>query len=42
MGINKLSAGKKAPEEVNVFIEIPQGVCVKYELYLFQTWFEQH
>lgn len=32
MGINKLSVGKKAPEEVNVFVEIPQGVCVKYEL----------
>lgn len=32
MGINKLSAGKKAPEEVNVFVEIPQGVSVKYEL----------
>ena len=27
-----LSAGKKAPEEVNVFVEIPQGVSVKYEL----------
>jgi inorganic pyrophosphatase len=27
-----LRAGKNAPEEVNVFIEIPQGVSVKYEL----------
>lgn len=32
MDIKKLSVGKKAPEEVNVFIEIPQGVSVKYEL----------
>jgi len=28
----KLSIGKNPPEEINVFIEIPQGVCVKYEL----------
>ncbi len=27
-----LQAGKKAPEIVNVFIEIPQGSSVKYEL----------
>lgn len=27
-----IPTGKKAPEEVNVFIEIPQGVSVKYEL----------
>ena len=32
MDFKKLSIGKKAPEEVNVFIEIPQGVSVKYEL----------
>lgn len=28
----KLSSGKNPPEEVNVFIEIPQGSSVKYEL----------
>lgn len=32
MDIKKLSVGKKAPEEVNVYVEIPQGVSVKYEL----------
>lgn len=32
MDINKISAGKNPPEEINVFIEIPQGVSVKYEL----------
>lgn len=32
MNISKLSAGKKAPEEVNVFVEIPQGSYIKYEL----------
>ncbi|MBI2028754.1 MAG: inorganic diphosphatase [Candidatus Levybacteria bacterium] len=32
MDIKKLNAGKNAPEEINVFIEIPQGVSVKYEL----------
>ena len=32
MDIKKLSAGKNPPEEINVFIEIPQGVSVKYEL----------
>jgi len=32
MDLKKLPVGKKAPEEVNVFIEIPQGVSVKYEL----------
>ncbi len=32
MDIKKLKAGKNAPEEVNVFVEIPQGVSVKYEL----------
>lgn len=32
MDIKKLSAGKNPPEEINVFIEIPQGSSVKYEL----------
>ncbi len=32
MQINKLSVGKNPPQEVNVFIEIPQGSSVKYEL----------
>lgn len=32
MNISKLSAGKNPPHEVNVFIEIPQGSSVKYEL----------
>lgn len=32
MNTQKLSAGKNAPEEVNVFIEIPQGSSIKYEL----------
>ena len=32
MNIEKISAGKNVPEEVNVFIEIPQGSSVKYEL----------
>jgi len=32
MNISKLSAGKNVPEEVNVFVEIPQGASVKYEL----------
>lgn len=27
-----LTAGKKAPDQVNVFIEIPQGSSIKYEL----------
>ncbi len=27
-----IPTGKNAPEEINVFIEIPQGVSVKYEL----------
>lgn len=30
--MKNLTAGDKAPEVVNVFIEIPQGVSVKYEL----------
>ena len=32
MDIKKLPIGKNRPEEINVFIEIPQGVSVKYEL----------
>lgn len=32
MNTAKLTAGKNAPEEVNVFIEIPQGSSIKYEL----------
>jgi inorganic pyrophosphatase len=32
MDISKLPAGKKPPEEVNVFVEIPQGSSIKYEL----------
>jgi inorganic pyrophosphatase len=32
MDISKLGAGEKAPEEVNVFIEIPQGGTTKYEI----------
>lgn len=32
MNMKNLSVGKNPPEEVNVFIEIPQGVSVKYEL----------
>lgn len=32
MDIKKIGPGKNAPEEVNVFVEIPQGVSVKYEL----------
>lgn len=32
MNITKLTAGDKAPEEVNVLIEIPQGSSVKYEI----------
>lgn len=30
--MQKISVGKNPPEEVNVFIEIPQGSSVKYEL----------
>jgi len=29
MDIKKLSVGKKVPEEVNVYVEIPQEVSVK-------------
>src|SRR3989338_934622 len=32
MNISKLSVGKNPPQEVNIFIEIPQGSSVKYEL----------
>ena len=32
MNISKLTAGKNAPEEINVVIEIPQGGTIKYEL----------
>jgi len=32
MDLSKLSSGKNPPAEINVFIEIPQGSSVKYEL----------
>ncbi|MCX7955609.1 MAG: inorganic diphosphatase [Patescibacteria group bacterium] len=32
MDIKKLSVGKNPPEEINVFVEIPQGSSIKYEL----------
>jgi len=32
MDFKKISAGKNPPHEINVFIEIPQGSSVKYEL----------
>ena len=32
MDLAKLNAGKNAPEEINVVIEIPQGGTIKYEL----------
>lgn len=32
MNIKNIPTGKNPPEEVNVFVEIPQGVSVKYEL----------
>lgn len=32
MNLKQIPAGKNPPEEINVFIEIPQGVSVKYEL----------
>ncbi len=32
MNISKLTAGKNAPEEINVVVEIPQNSFVKYEL----------
>lgn len=31
MDLEKIGAGKKAPNEINVFVEIPQGSGVKYE-----------
>lgn len=31
MDLVKIGAGKKAPQEINVVIEIPQGSSVKYE-----------
>lgn len=32
MNLDKLTAGDKAPEEVNVFVEIPQNSPIKYEV----------
>ncbi|OGK29191.1 inorganic pyrophosphatase [Candidatus Roizmanbacteria bacterium RIFCSPHIGHO2_02_FULL_40_9] len=32
MDVSKLTAGDKAPEEINVFVEISQGSSIKYEL----------
>ena len=32
MNLEKLTAGDKAPEEVNVFVEIPQNSPIKYEV----------
>ncbi len=32
MNTSKLSPGKNPPEEINVFVEIPQGSPIKYEL----------
>ena len=32
MDINKISPGKDVPKEINVFVEIPQGSSIKYEL----------
>lgn len=32
MDIIKIKAGKNPPEDINVFIEIPQGSQIKYEL----------
>lgn len=32
MEFNKITAGRKIPQEINVLIEIPQGSSVKYEL----------
>ncbi len=32
MNLNKLSAGKNPPSEINVFVEIPHGSFIKYEL----------
>ena len=30
--MQNISRGKKFPEEINVFVEIPQGSSIKYEL----------
>jgi len=32
MDLEKIKAGKNPPSEINVFIEIPQGSSIKYEL----------
>lgn len=32
MDLKKLKPGKNPPEEINVFVEIPQGSSIKYEL----------
>ena len=32
MNISKLSPGKNPPEDINVFVEIPQGSSIKYEI----------
>jgi len=32
MDIKKIPVGKNPPQEVNVFVEIPQGSSIKYEL----------
>lgn len=32
MNLKKISAGKNPPHEINVFVEIPQGSSIKYEL----------
>lgn len=32
MNFSKLSTGKNPPEEINVFVEIPEGSLIKYEL----------
>ncbi len=32
MSLQNLPAGKNPPEEINVYIEIPQGSLIKYEL----------
>lgn len=32
MNISKIPIGKNPPEEINVFVEIPQGSSIKYEL----------
>lgn len=32
MNLKNIPAGKNPPEEINVFVEIPQGSSIKYEL----------